>query len=168
MDDSAQACAHAIIEVVPQVVQALRVEMRAQRSHDLSVPQFRTLAYISRHPSCSLSAAAEFIGLTLPAMSTLVNGLVEKGLVQRVVDPVDRRRVLLTVTDSGVAMHHRALGGAEAWLSGRLIALDAAQRSAILHAMEALAPLFSEGKSRYQRETATAFDGNVMDLWGGE
>ena len=145
MTNSAQACAHAILEVVPQVVQALRVEMRAQRSHELTVPQFRTLAYISRHPCCSLSAVAEFIGLTLPAMSTLVNGLVEQGLVQREIDPVDRRRVHLTVTAAGVAVHRRALEGAEEWLVARVASLSAAQRTAVLEAMQALEPLFVVG-----------------------
>jgi DNA-binding MarR family transcriptional regulator len=143
--ESAQACAHAILEVVPPIVQALRVEMRAQHSHDLSVPQFRTLAYIRHHPCCSLSAVAEFIGLTLPAMSTLVNGLVEKELVRRETDPQDRRRVLLTVTPAGVAIHGRALAGAEAWLAAQLVTLDAAQRATVLAAMQALAPLFIEG-----------------------
>lgn len=146
MTESAQACAHAILEVVPPIVQALRVAMRAQRSHDLSVPQFRTLAYIRNHPCCSLSAVAEFIGLTLPAMSTLVNGLVEHGLVQREIDPADRRRVLLTVTPAGVAIHGRALEGAETWLAAQLVSLDAAQRATVLAAMETLAPLFIEGK----------------------
>jgi DNA-binding MarR family transcriptional regulator len=146
MTDSAQTCAHAIIEVVPPIVQALRVQMRAQRSHDLSVPQFRTLAYIRNHPCCSLTAVAEFIGLTLPAMSTLVNGLVEQGLVQREIDPADRRRVLLTVTDAGIAMHRRALDGAEAWLAARVASLTDDQRTAVLAAMAALGPLFSEGR----------------------
>ena len=146
MPDSAQACARAVIEVVPPIVQALRVEMRAQRSNDLSVPQFRTLAYISRHPCCSLTAVADFIGLTLPAMSTLVNGLVEQGLVLRAVDPADRRRVLLTVTETGIAVHRRALDGAEAWLAARLDALSAEQLTAIQQAMAALAPLFCEGR----------------------
>ena len=143
MTDTAQACAHAIIEVVPQVVQALRVAMRAQRSHELTVPQFRTLAYISRHPCSSLTAVAEFIGLTLPAMSTLVNGLVEQGLVQREIDPVDRRRVLLTVTDTGITVHRRALDGAEQWLTARVAALSTTQRMAVLDAMRALEPLFA-------------------------
>ena len=146
MTDTAQACAHAVIEVVPQVVQALRVQMRAQRSQDLSVPQFRALAYIRNHPCCSLTAVAEFIGLTLPAMSTLVNGLVEQGLVLRAIDPADRRRVLLTVTETGIAMHRRALDGAETWLAARLDALSAEQLTAIQQAMVALAPLFCEGR----------------------
>ena len=109
MTESAQACAHAILEVVPPIVQALRVEMRAQRSHDLSVPQFRTLAYIRHHPCCSLSAVADFIGLTLPAMSTLVNGLVEKDLVsendpQRHVPELTAKALLELVPGSSVSL----------------------------------------------------------------
>src|SRR5512147_2179777 len=104
-------------------MQALRVQIRAQRQDDLSVPQFRTLAFLSRNPGSSLSAAAEFIGLTLPTMSVLIEGLVQRGLVDRVADLRDRRRVLLTLTPAGNGLHRRAMEGAEAWLEHMLAPL---------------------------------------------
>ena len=111
MSATPQICARELLEVTPAIIQAIRVEMRAQRQHDLSVPQFRALAFISNKPGSSLSAAAEHIGLTLPTMSVLVEGLVQRGLVQRVPDLRDRRRVLLTLTAEGKALHERALLG---------------------------------------------------------
>lgn len=138
-----ELCAREILDVTPTIIQALRVQMRAEREHDLSVPQFRTLAFLSRHPGSSLSAAAEFIGLTLPTMSVLVDGLVQRGLVDRTTDQHDRRRVLLTLTDAGAQQHRRALDGAAAWLVEVLKPLDEADRRVVVQAFNILRPLFS-------------------------
>ena len=40
-----EQCAHIVFEVVPQVMQSLRAEMRRQRGPDLSVLQLRALVY---------------------------------------------------------------------------------------------------------------------------
>jgi DNA-binding MarR family transcriptional regulator len=107
------------------------------------VPQFRTLAFLSRHPGSSLSAAAEFIGLTLPTMSVLVDGLVQRGLIDRTPDRHDRRRVLLTLTPAGEQQHKQALDGAASWLVEVLKPLDAADRDLVMAALEILRPLFA-------------------------
>jgi hypothetical protein len=44
------------------------------------MPQFRTLAVIDRNANASLSDVTEHIGLTLPSMSKLVDGLVARKL----------------------------------------------------------------------------------------
>lgn len=142
MNPSAQACARALLEIAPAIVQAMRVQMRAERLHELSVPQFRTLAFIGRHPNCSLSEAAEFIGMTLPSMSVLVNGLVEEGLVLRQTSLLDRRRVTLNLTETGVGVYAHALEGTLAWLSRQLEPLAEADKQTVLHAMEILRPHF--------------------------
>lgn len=121
----------------------MRVQMRAQRQHDLSVPQFRTLAYLSRHPGSSLSAVAEHIGLTLPTMSVLIEGLVQRGLVDRTPDARDRRRVLLRLTAEGESEHAVAHDAAAAWLAGVLEPLNDGDRSTITQAFAVLRPLFA-------------------------
>jgi len=130
------------LDTAPAIVQAIRVEMRAERLHELSVPQFRTLAFVGRQPGCSLSDAAEFIGMTLPSMSVLINGLVNEGLVLRQTSLLDRRRVTLNLTEAGAAVHARALEGTLAWLSRQLESLSVADRQTVLSAMDILRPLF--------------------------
>lgn len=143
MKDLPQLCAQAILDTVPTIMQAIRVEMRLERMHELSVPQFRTLAYIARHPGCSLSDIAEFIGLTLPSMSVLVNGLVLEDLVLRQNSFVDRRRVTLTLTEAGADVYKRALDGTTAWLHRRLASLSAEECATVVQAMEMLRPIFA-------------------------
>lgn len=155
MESSTQSCARAVLDTVPAIIQAIRVEMRLERMHDLSVPQFRTLAYIARHPGCSLSDVAEFIGLTLPTMSVLINGLVEEGLVLRQSSLIDRRRVMLNLTPAGDAVHSRALEGTMAWLQHLLAPLSADECRTVVQAMELLRPIFAGDVTSTQTKERT-------------
>jgi len=139
---STKACARAMLEVVPLVMRTVRTEMRQHRAADLSVPQFRTLGFLNRQPGTSLSAVAEHIGLTLPAMSTLVDGLVERHLVVRGAAPDDRRRIALTLTDQGRTSLEATHAAAEAQLADRLVSLSAGDRQLVAQAMQVLRPLF--------------------------
>ena len=94
------ACAQEVLETVPLVMRLIRNYMRQHRS-GLTVPQFRTLCFLSNTPQSSLSDVADFIGLSLPAMSRLVDGLVDKGLIDRRTCRNDRRHVRLSVTPVG-------------------------------------------------------------------
>lgn len=96
----AYPCAQEVLETVPLVMRVIRNYMRQHRS-GLTVPQFRTLCFLSNIPQSSLSDVADFIGLSLPAMSRLVDGLVDKGLIDRRTCQNDRRHVRLSVTPLG-------------------------------------------------------------------
>ena len=101
MPTSPDMCAQEILEVVPAVMRAIRAEMRRHRTADLSVPQFRALAFINGKADASLSDVAEHIGLTLPSMSKIIEGLVTRKLVTRQTHPTDRRRLMLALTARG-------------------------------------------------------------------
>lgn len=94
------ACAQEVLEAVPLVMRLIRNYMRQHRS-GLTVPQFRTLCFLSNTPQCSLSEVADFIGLSLPAMSRMVDGLVDNGLVDRRTCQNDRRHIRLSMTPLG-------------------------------------------------------------------
>jgi DNA-binding MarR family transcriptional regulator len=140
---STKACARALLDVVPLIMRTVRTEMRQHRAAELSVPQFRTLTFLSHQPGASLSAVAEHIGLTLPAMSTLVEGLVERKLVARAPAPDDRRRITLTLTSQGRASWEATHAAAEARLADRLGSLSAADCELVLRALQILRPVFA-------------------------
>ena len=140
---STKACARAILEVVPAVMRTVRTEMRQHRAADLSVPQFRTLGFLNRQPGASLSAVAEHIGLTLPAMSTLVDGLVARNMVERGPAPDDRRRIALTLTSQGRTILEATHTAAESRLADRLVTLSADDRALVAQAMQILRPVFA-------------------------
>ena len=59
-----QQCAARVMEAVPLVMRFIRADMRAINATDMSVPQFRTLAFLDRNPGASLSELAEHLGVT--------------------------------------------------------------------------------------------------------
>lgn len=142
MDPTAALCAREIFDVTPTIIQAIRFELRSLRLSDLSVPQFRTLAYIDRHPGGSLSEVADFIGLTPSSMSILINGLVGRGMVSREQAADDRRRVTLRITATGAELLAYARQGAQARLADMFAPLSADERMTIIRAMELMRPIF--------------------------
>ena len=106
------------------------------------------LAQVGAEGGRSVGELARELGLSLPAASTLIRDLEERGLVERSEDPADRRRTVVELAP-GTA---KAVRG---WLSGRdrpleraLAALDATERAAFLKGLGALAEALMEESSR--------------------
>ncbi len=137
-----EECAREVLDVVPSIMQAIRAELRAHRSVDISVPQMRALGFINHSTAVSLSELADHIGLTLPSMSRMIDGLVERGLVSRTEDPEDRRRVVLCLTGAGRETVETAQAATRAAMAERLAVLNSDQETAVIEAMDALRPLF--------------------------
>lgn len=116
--------------------------MRSHRTTELTVTQFRVLAFLNRHAGASLSDVADHIGLTLPSMSKLIDQLVARKFVTREFNKVDRRRVTLELTPRGKTIWETARGATRDFLTERLAQCDAAQLETIYQAMEILRPLF--------------------------
>ena len=73
----------------------------------LSLPQYRLLSYLSRGSSAA-SPAARQLATSRPSVTALVDGVVAKGLVTRLPDAADRRRITLALTPDGFAAVERA------------------------------------------------------------
>lgn len=131
------------MEVAPLVMREIRARMRQNRGEGLSVPQFRALGYVRRHPACSLTEVADYLGLSVPATSRLIEGLVAGGYVRREASTSDRRFVTLRLSEEGERIQARARASALASLAARLEALDSAQRAGIAQALEPLRQVFA-------------------------
>jgi DNA-binding MarR family transcriptional regulator len=73
----------------------------------LSVAQYRVLAILAEETAAA-GLLAERLAVRPPSVTSVVDGLVGRGLVHRGVDAGDRRRQVLEVTDDGVAVLHQA------------------------------------------------------------
>ena len=148
MEYSADECAREVLEVVPVVMRGIRTELRSHRGGDISVPQFRTLFYVSRHEGPSLSQVAEHVGLTMPSMSRIVDGLVARRLATRETHRGDRRRMTLALTTHGHAKLRSARQTTEAYLSQLFRTLPSTKRDTVVEAMRVLRTIFAETGSR--------------------
>ena len=137
-----ESAALLLADIVPLVMRAIRDEMRSRRSPDLSLPQFRALLYIRRHPGTSLSDLAEHIGLTLPSISKMIDRLESRDLVTRRGAPDDRRRVCLELTALGKSTLQSASDSTREHLAERLSTLSPEERATIMQAMNSLRSVF--------------------------
>jgi DNA-binding MarR family transcriptional regulator len=135
-------CAHELMDTAPQIMQAIRVEMRQARDLNISIPQFRTLRFIQRNPDSSLSSLAEHLGLTLPSVSKLVDGLVKQKLVTRKTSTTDRRQLTLMLTPSGTSIVDSAIASARSNLAKKLEHLSTDELELISQTMQLLHPIF--------------------------
>lgn len=142
MSISSEQCAEAVLEVTPIVIRVIRTKMRQNRAPALTVPQFRALVFVKDNEGVSLSQVAEYVGLTLPSTSTLVDGLVKRGLLTRETHPTDRRRLTLTMTSSGRQMWLAARRNTQNYLAEQLAKVPEADRAAITQAMGLLKQVF--------------------------
>jgi DNA-binding MarR family transcriptional regulator len=101
MQPPVKQCADDVLDVIPLIMRSIRAEMRSHRSPELSVPQFRALAFAGMHEGATLSLLADHLGLMPPAASKIVDGLVTTGLLERRANLTDRRRIWLALTESG-------------------------------------------------------------------
>ncbi len=120
--------------------------LRALRHHwtaspeglDLAPHQGRALRIVSEHGPLRLSTLAEHLRIAPRSATEVADALQERGFVQRMPDPDDRRAVLLSVTEAGAQAAHRHAAarraGAEAFF-GRLSPGDRASLERILRSL---------------------------------
>jgi DNA-binding MarR family transcriptional regulator len=82
---------------------------------DLSPAQYRMLVQIARGTDAS-SSLAQKLAVSAPSVTSVVEGLVQRGAVERAHSVEDRRRIALALTDDG----RHLLAGAEDALRQRL------------------------------------------------
>jgi DNA-binding MarR family transcriptional regulator len=119
--------------------------MRNQTSPDLTVPQFRALAFVDRNKGASLSAVANHMGLTLPSTSRLVDVLIARRLLTREDNPADRRRIKLGVTNRGSTILANSRRGTLKYLAEKLSGISSNDRKVIIEGMAAIRSVFMSG-----------------------
>lgn len=68
---------------------------------DMSTPQFKALLLISEEEGIRMRELARKMGGSFSNATVLVDRLVERGLVERLAEPQDRRVVLVRVSEEG-------------------------------------------------------------------
>ena len=135
---TAEQCAALAIDLAPMLMRLMRQELNAHEALNVTVPQFRTLRFVARHPTTSLSDLAAHLGMTLPAASKLVDQLLEQHVIARATAADDRRRAELTLTEHGYAALKLAATAAQARLAERLAALSEPELDDCIQALSML------------------------------
>ena len=103
--------------------------------------QVTLLWLIRNNPGMSLRELAAEERISAPALSGYVDRLEKAGLLARVRDESDRRRVGLALTDEGERLLRRVRARRTTWLADRLRGLDDDELAAVEAAIEPLGKL---------------------------
>lgn len=147
---TAGACAARLVDVAPSVVRFIRAQMR-RRMPDLTMVQFRTMAFLYRRSGCSLRALAVHLGVTPPTCSALVDRLVHRGVVSRTPSEASRREIALRLTRRGRAQFEIAKEAARRRTAGVLAVLPDAALRRLTHSLDDLAAAFTETEAGLDR-----------------
>ena len=111
----------------------------------LTIAQFRALQTIKRlgDPGATNLDLARSISVSPPAMTAMIDGLVERGFVTRTIDPDNRRQVLILITEPGDARLYTATESVERALARGINSLTEKETDDLSNGLNALEKVFS-------------------------
>jgi len=139
-----------IVELLPAIGRGIFASlMDDPEIHRLTLPQVKALTFLYDNGERSMSELATGLAVSLPSASELVDRLIERGLVERVHDTVDRRRVLISLSDTAIAYGRRIHDLRREQARTALASMPAADRDCFLRSIRALAAALEPGAVPY-------------------
>ncbi len=105
---------------------------------DLTYAQSQVLFYVADHPDCHMGEVGKAFGVTLPAVTHIVDRLEQKNLLSRVDHPTDRRVYLLDLTRAGQALVEDLQAIRLAAMENVLTRMSLGERRRVLSGLETL------------------------------
>jgi len=133
--------AKTILDVIPPTMRYIKNEMRNSAKSELTVPQFRLLAKLSRSLATN-NELAEWMGVSAPTMTRMVDSLVKRNLIKRTSEPADRRQVKLSLTDGGQTLYQKIHRAVHAKFTEKVAYLTAEKKKALTNGLNVLRELF--------------------------
>ncbi len=91
---------HRHADAVRAAARLARVAANALGDADLTIAQYRILVFLDGNDRPATQVAG-LLGVTPSTVTSVVDGLAARSLVERRADPSDRRRVVLAITGAG-------------------------------------------------------------------
>ena len=110
----------------------------------VTLPQFRLLVVLGRHEETKLVTLAAQLAVNPSTAVRMVERLIAAGLVDREVNPANRREVLLRLTESGRQIVDEVTARRRAEIAAIVAAMPPEQRSGLVTALRAFTDAGSE------------------------
>lgn len=131
-----------------ELMQAMGLLIRRMRAaavgHGLSLSESMTLGRLEREGAATTAELARAESVKPQSMGATIAALEELGLVRREPDPGDGRRMIVSVTEQGVALRRQTAEAKHAWLSARLAELSVEERETLFAAGRILGRVVSQ------------------------
>jgi DNA-binding MarR family transcriptional regulator len=112
--------------------------MRHESDVDISPTLHSALGTVERHGPITAGGLATHEHVRKPTMTRTIHALVDRGLIERLPDPLDGRVTWLQITPEGTALLAKARRRTDAYLTQRLRELTPGERETLRDATEIL------------------------------
>ena len=117
--------------------------VRFESTQEVAPHQFSVMARLEDH-ALTPREIAEIECVSPPSMTRTVAGLVDRGLVTRTDDPMDGRRVFISLTEEGLLLLSETRRRRDAWMATRLKGISADDREVLAKATAILTRVASQ------------------------
>jgi DNA-binding MarR family transcriptional regulator len=137
-----------------QIALALRQWLEAYSQHSmhewrryikatgLSMPQFGVLIRLFHGGGCAVSDIGKHMATSNAAASQLIDGLVEKGLLERTENPDDRRAKQITLSEKGRTLIETGIREQYRWADDLAASLSSEEQETVSEALPVLLSAF--------------------------
>ena len=146
-----------VVDRLEQLLQQLRAEIPPEWfTMDLTMPQFRALMVLHEHGPCRMGVLASRLGVSLSGATSLMDRLVQKGIVGRWVNPEERRSVFAGLTGEGKDLAGSLLRLRRSRWEERLESIDLPDLDLVAKALDRLVRGLGWGSQGQTRDFTTA------------
>ncbi|MDD5454394.1 MAG: MarR family transcriptional regulator [Candidatus Ratteibacteria bacterium] len=129
-----------ITEAMDRIHRKMRTKLSKELSRgeigEITIPQFHILEYLHNKKESVMREIADYLFVTPPAVTGLVDKLVKIGLVRRGFSPSDRRIIIVSLTSKGENVISKIKSQADELLLSFLKKLSAQERRNFLKITE--------------------------------
>lgn len=147
-----------LTETIRQLMDVITTRSMRERSHfvkasGLSMPQFGILMHLYYSTNCGISHLGEYMDISAPAASQIVDRLVQHGLVERTEDPNDRRAKQLTLTPKGRELIETGIVERTRWVDELAASLSTETYDAVASTLAMLTEAVRKLENRENKKT---------------
>jgi DNA-binding MarR family transcriptional regulator len=136
------------VELLPRIVRQMQATFTCYgEASGLTLGQMKALSHLYRNGRRTVGEVAEGLGLAMPTASELVDKLAERGLLEREVNPADRRQVHVWLSDEAMAFAREIHARRRAQVRRAFVGLEPGERATVVRGLRALSEALAETPS---------------------
>jgi DNA-binding MarR family transcriptional regulator len=112
--------------------------IRHNRESALSLSQVNTLFRLYHHSPSQVTDLADHLGITMAAVSQLLNQLIDAGYIHRSTSTTDRRVKLIGLSEQGRAVVENSMRARHAWIDEFALLFSPSEKQGLLPWLELL------------------------------
>lgn len=117
---------------------SMQAFIRHNRKSSLSLSQVSTLIRLFYHGPSQVNDLAEHLGITMAAVSQLLNQLIDARLILRSTSPSDRRVKLIALTEQGTLTVRKSISARHVWVDDLAQLFTTAEKEELLPCLNLL------------------------------